>query len=131
MRTLPSSESGVTIVEFAILLPFFVTLLFGIIEFGQALFFQTALQHAVTLAARCATVYSSTNTVNSTCGTNSGIQTYAVTQAYGLNIAATRFTPTSSTSQNCVSAAFPFNFSIPFMPNVFALNLTAQSCYPK
>jgi Flp pilus assembly protein TadG len=119
---------GVTAVEFALLLPFFVTLLFGIIQFGQVLFFQAALQHAVIEAARCATIYASgTETPN--CSSPTLIASYAATQAYGFKVASSVFSATSPTGYHCVDALYPYNFSVPFM-NAFALTLTAKSCYP-
>lgn len=44
----PSKERGATVFEFALILPLFITLVFGIIEFGHAFY----LQHAITTASR-------------------------------------------------------------------------------
>lgn len=119
---------GVTAVEFALLLPFFVTLLFGIIQFGQVLFFQAALQHAVIEAARCASIYSSAGS-SPNCSTPANVESYAATQAYGFNVGSSAFAATSPTGYHCVTASYPYNFSIPFM-TAFHLTLTANSCYP-
>lgn len=126
-------RSGVTIVEFAILLPFFLVLLFGIIEFAQVMFFQAALQHAVTHAARCFSEFSAANSLGSSntppdCSTTDRVKTVAQQQAYGLNFPASVFSPTTSTTSNCVSANYTFNLAIPFISRQIVL--TAQSCYP-
>jgi len=127
-RGLGRCRRGVTALEFALLLPFFVTLLFGIIQFGQVLFFQAALQHAVIEAARCASVYASAGS-SPDCSTPTNVATYAATQAYGFNVGSGAFSATSPTGYHCVTASYPYNFSIPFM-NAFHLTLTANACYP-
>ncbi len=126
-------RSGVTIVEFAILLPFFLTLIFGVVEFSQVVFFQVALQHAVTGAARCYSEFAQQNALGSSntppdCSTTANVQTVAQQQAFGLNFAASVFTPTPSTASNCVSASYSFQLLIPFVSR--SIVLTAQSCYP-
>ena len=126
---------GMAAIEFALLLPLFLILVFGIIEFGQVLFFQAALQHAVTNAARCASEFSSTNALGSTnappdCSSSANIVTVAVQQAYGLKIPSNTFSTTlASNGYNCVYADYPFSFYIPLMPK-FALAITANSCFP-
>lgn len=45
-------DEGAAIVEFALLLPILLSILFGIIDFGRALNAQIALQHAVHEGAR-------------------------------------------------------------------------------
>jgi Flp pilus assembly protein TadG len=122
------NERGVTAVEFALLLPFFVILLFGIIAFGQVLFLQAALQHAVTAAARCATISGAPGSTPD-CSNAGNVASFAATQAYGLTLASSAFSQSTPTGFNCVNASYPFNVSIPLMPAI-ALTLTAKSCYP-
>jgi Flp pilus assembly protein TadG len=128
-------RAGVTIIEFAILLPFFLILIFGIIEFAQVVFFQAALQHAVTNAARCYSEFAAPNALGSgntppDCSTIANVQAIAVQQAYGLNIPSATFTPAApANGYNCVSARYVFNLTIPLMPP-FPIPLTATSCYP-
>ncbi len=122
------SKDGVTAIEFALLLPFFVLLLMGIIDFGEALFFQLALQHAVTEAARCATVSSQSGGIPD-CSTATNIETYAASQAYGLRLTASAFSASMPSGFHCVEASYPYSFTLPFGP-AFALTLTASSCYP-
>ena len=135
LRRCAGERDGVTIVEFAILLPFFLILIFGIIEFAQVVFFQAALQHAVTNAARCYSEFAAANSLGPTnappdCGTTANVQTVAVQQAYGLNIPAATFTAAPPAGGfNCVNADYVFSFTIPLMPP-FSIPLTAASCYP-
>jgi Flp pilus assembly protein TadG len=144
--------SGVTAVEFAMLLPFFVILVFGIVQFGQVLFLQAALQHAVTAAARCASNFTTANSLGSggsvpDCSTSSHVQTLATQQAFGITIASSVFTvclnqsscayantsPAQSlpgtSNYNCVTAGYNFAIGVPFLPQQ-NLTITASSCYP-
>lgn len=124
LRRLLRDRRGTSLIEFSMLLWVFVTLLFGIIELGQIFWTQTALQHAVEMAARCASI----NT--SSCGTATQIQTFAGTQAYGLTLPATTFTATTPTCGNQIVAAYTYTFLTGFFPSP-TINLSAQSCYPK
>lgn len=54
--TLLPCRSGATAVEFALIAPILFMLLFGAIEAGRLLFVQAALHHAVSDAARCASI---------------------------------------------------------------------------
>jgi len=137
---------GVTAVEFALLLPFFIVLLFGIFQFGTALFIQFALQHAVVSAARCASDFSAANSLgaNNTpkdCSTSANVQTVATQQAFGLSVGTGTFTAClntasctclgsgSCTGSNCVTASYPFQIGVAFLP-MTSVTLTAASCYP-
>jgi len=120
-------------VEFALLLPAFLFLIISIMQFGQALWTQAALEHAVTMASRCATVDTTSCTT-----TNSGaaITSYALSQAYGVNLPSSTFSFVQASSQNCVSASYPFPVS-PFLllnnflpSGVSSITLSAKSCYP-
>lgn len=121
-RALWTDRSGATALEFAILLPVFLPLLFGVIQLGQMFWTQAAMQHAVEMAARCATINSTT------CGTASQIQTYAATQAYGLTLPTGAFTASAAACGNQVVASYSFPFVTGWFPAT--INLTAQSCYP-
>ncbi|HUB95565.1 MAG TPA: TadE family protein [Stellaceae bacterium] len=134
IRHIGRRQDGVTMIEFALLLPFFIVLLFGIIEFAQAVFVQAALQHAVTESARCYSLFQATDSLGSAntppdCSTMQNVRAVASQQAYGLSIAASIFTPTTQTGYACVSASYPMSFGVPFLPR-YALTLAADSCYP-
>ncbi len=124
LRRLWSDRSGASALEFGILLPVFVPLVFGIIQFGQMFWTQTALQHAVEMAARCASINSTT------CGSPSLTQTYAATQAYGLTFPTGTFVATVPACGNQVNAAYTFPFVVAAWFPAATINLSARSCYP-
>ena len=116
-------RQGNTAVEFAIVLPVFLLLVLGIIEFGRLLWTQSTLQHAVEAAARCATV----NT--SLCGTASQVQSFAAGEVFGQSVPASTFSLTTPSCGTQVSASLPFSFVVPkLFP--YKITLTAQSCHP-
>lgn len=125
---LVSARSAATAIEFALLLPFFVTLLYGIIAAAQTLFLQEALQHAVTEAARCASIAATSGT-SADCGSAAQIQTFAASEAYGFAVPSDVFSAWSPSGFNCVAASDPYILTVPFLPEI-ALTLTARSCYP-
>jgi Flp pilus assembly protein TadG len=115
---------GASIVETAVIMPVFLTMVMGLIDLGQLFWRQTAMQHAVEMAARCASV------TPGTCGTASQIQTYAATQAYGLTFPDNTFTASTPACGNQVSAAYSYSFMTPMLP-VASVSLAGKSCYPK
>ena len=117
-----TDRHGASALEFALLLPFFLPIIFGTIEIGQMFWTQTAMQHAVEMAARCATI----NTTS--CGTTTKIQSYAATQTYGLTLPAGTFTASTAACGNQVNASYSFPFLTGWFPA--SVSLTAQSCYP-
>lgn len=113
---------GATAVEYGLLLPALLAFVFGIIDVGRLLWTQTTLDRAVEAASRCAAI----DTV--TCGTATQIQTYAVAQAYGLNITTSVFAVGATGCPTAVQASLPFVFVIPWFSQT--VTLTAESCYP-
>jgi Flp pilus assembly protein TadG len=124
MKTLLHDRSGASVVEFAVLLPLFMSLVIGLMQLGQMLWTQAALQHAVEMAARCASV----NAVS--CANAGQIQTYAATQAYGLTLPVATFTVTVPVCGNQVAANYAFLFQTILFPAP-SINLSARSCYPR
>lgn len=115
-------DGGTAAVEFALVFPVVLVFTLGIIDVGRLLWTQTTLDRAVLAAARCAAVNATT------CGTAANIQSYAVTQAYGLKITSSVFTVTQATTNVCVSAALTFRLIIPWVGET--VNLAANACYP-
>jgi Flp pilus assembly protein TadG len=124
------SRRGTVALEYGLVLPALLLFLLGIMDTGRLLWTYTTLNRAAAAAARCGAVDPVT------CGTVAQIQGYAVTQAYGLTIAATAFTPTAVACGSRVAATYTFQFIIPWISpaqpfgpsNTIALNATA--CYP-
>jgi Flp pilus assembly protein TadG len=116
-------RGGAAAVEYAIILPALLIFTLGLIDMGRLLWTQTTLDRAVEAAARCAAI-------NTTlCGTNAQIQTYAVGQAYGLQVTTTAFTPSKPGCGASVVASVPFRLIIPWLATT-SLTLTAHGCYP-
>jgi Flp pilus assembly protein TadG len=97
-------------------------IIFGIEEFGRAIWTQASLQYAVEVAARCAAV----NTAN--CGNAAQITAYAASHSYGMSVAQSTFTFISAACGQQVSANLSFSFLVTILP--YTLNLTAISCHP-
>ncbi len=117
-------EMGTAAIEFALTSTAFIMLLIGIIEGGFALWIQAGIQHGSEMAARCATV----NTT--TCGSSSAIQSYAAAQSYGISPPASTFTYTTPSCGNQVAASYTFTFLSTFFGTTHS-TLTGKSCFPK
>jgi TadE-like protein len=116
-------ERGTTVLEFALTVPIFFSLLFGIIGSGLLLWMQLGLQHGAEMAARCASVNANI------CGSVSSIQSYAASEAYGLNPSPSVFSVTTPACGNRVSASYTFQFITSYV-GMPSLTLSAQSCFP-
>jgi Flp pilus assembly protein TadG len=113
-------EDGAALVEFALLLPLLMMILFGIIEFGLVLYNQEVITNASREGARYGIVIGSprptagqiqgvVNTYLTNAGLDSGNATVSVAGAQG-----------ASGSDLTVSVAYPYNFLV--LPN-FAVGL--------
>jgi len=123
-RAIWKDISGTAAIELAMTMPVFLMLLFGAVEFGLLMWTKLGLQHGVEMAARCATI----NT--STCSSSSSIQSYALAQAYGLSVPTSTFTVSTPSCGNQVQASYQFNFVTTYM-GMPKLTITAKSCFPK
>lgn len=122
-RRLGAAERGSSAVEFALIAPFLLTMLFGIVEFGRALWIQGLLDYAVEQASRCASIDTST------CNSSGAIATYASQQTAPLNLPAADFSATTQSCGNQVKASYPFTFVVPkLLP--YNITLKSQSCFP-
>lgn len=119
-----ADTSGTAALEFALTAPAFFGLMIAIMTIGLAMYAQLALQHSVEMAARCAGI-------NTTiCGTSSAIQSYAVSQSYGLSPDPSVFTVTSTTCGTNVLATYVVNLDFGPFGNR-NVTLSANSCFPK
>jgi Flp pilus assembly protein TadG len=117
-------DTGTAAIEFAITSSVFIMLLVGIAEGGYALWVQLGIQHGAEMAARCATV----NTT--TCGTSDAIKTYAAAQSYGVSPPTSTFTVTTPSCGNQVAASYTYTFLSAFFSHTSA-TLTGRACFPK
>jgi Flp pilus assembly protein TadG len=138
-------ESGATAVEFALLVPMFLMLVYGAIEFGRVLWTEQALQETAFASARCMAIAQGTKP-NRSCA-SSGSYSSSNTTSYVQNVAAGwgLSLPSSgvslSTSANCggssggfsqVTLTSTFNSVAPKLVklNAGGVTLTASACYP-
>jgi hypothetical protein len=142
LKLLRDDTRGATLVEFTVTLPFFLLLMFGLIQAGLLLWTKAGLQHGVEVATRCAGVnYSALQLgLNTSCFpvapsavTNRTIQDYAVANSLGLVPSFSSFTvtPTLPTPGDpcptdigyTVTASAPYNL----INYIFSVTLTATS----
>jgi Flp pilus assembly protein TadG len=117
------SRRGSIAIEYALLLPALMLFVIGIMEVGRLLWTQTTLDRAAEAAARCGAVD------NVTCADAAATADYAVTQAFGLNIAADAFTVSSAACGVSIEASFAYQFLVPWVtPQDLVLH--ASACYP-
>lgn len=69
-------ERGVTSIEFAFVLPILLLIVFGLVDFGRAIWTQTTLDYAVQAAARCEAISPTLCTPD--------LPTYAANHAFAL-----------------------------------------------
>jgi Flp pilus assembly protein TadG len=116
-------RAGTSALEFGLLLPVFLLLFLGIIEFGRALWTQSALQNAVEAAARYAAIN------YPTCASVSQTKSYAAGEVFGQSIPSSTFSLSCNACGTQVSASLPFSFIVPgLIP--YSITLGAQSCHP-
>ena len=121
VRLIRDDTWGGTLVEFTVTLPFFLLLMFGLIQAGLLLWTQAGLQHGVEVATRCASVNYSANQLglntscfivdgaavapSTVCGGSPGcdsatatpyIQKYAAQNSFGLVPSFSSFTVTQT-----------------------------------
>lgn len=115
------NEQGVVAAEFALLLPVFLLLLFGIIEFGMMMYGREIVTNAAREGARAGIVQGPPKR------TSSEITTIAnnYLTGTGINQADVTFTPTgvglSNPNTLTVTAQYSYNFLIPYIPNVVGI----------
>lgn len=115
-------------VEFAVVLPVFVLMIFGLVQVGLLMWTQAGLQHGVEMAARCAAF-------NTTlCDTVSTTQTIAAEQSYGLNPPTSTFAVNMNaecgSNPGILVSLAPPGYTFNLINYIFKLTLNAQSCYP-
>lgn len=115
--------AGTTTLEFALLAPALLMVIFGTVEFSRGIWTQSALQFAVEKAARCAAV----NTT--VCGTQLQVQQYAVSKMLAPGATTATFTNPPASCGSLVSASMTFTFLVKLVHDG-AITLTAKSCYP-
>jgi Flp pilus assembly protein TadG len=115
-----------------IVLPVLCLMIFGTVYAGWMLYSTTMLYYAVEMAARCASVNTTTCGGATQAKQIAAVQAYAVTQAMGVNVTAASFT-VSQPANGCgwqVTATYPFTFILPFQAANPTYNINASACFP-
>jgi len=116
------ARGGAAAAEFAAILPAFLVIMIGIMEFGRLMWTKSALNYSVQEAARCAAINAGA------CGTQTQVQSYAASHS-GQTFAASIFTLSTPSCGTQVSATYPFQFIVPLFN--YSVTLQASYCYPK
>jgi hypothetical protein len=113
-----NNKKGAALVELALILPLLLLIVFGIVEFGRALFITNTLNNAARYGARLAVV--STTPLN-VASLKTEIKNHTPLSAADLNLIEINF-PNSSPSSGTavtVTARLPFTPIIPLMAEFF------------
>jgi len=134
-----AGERGSSLVEFAIVTTCALTLLFGVIDFGRALYTYHLVTDAARYGTRYAIVHGSACTAPSCPATAAQIQTYVRGLAPGIDPNAMTVTTTWASGTGCsggsfqgpgclatVQVRYTFAFVAPLMPS-FSLPMTSTS----
>jgi Flp pilus assembly protein TadG len=110
---LRSADRGAVAVEFALILPILIVLVFGIIDFGRAFNAQVTLSQAAREGARVAALCAGT----STCGTVTARTTAAAPNLTGMTVAVTRLCAVgdTQTTDAVVTVSWTLRFSTPMV----------------
>jgi Flp pilus assembly protein TadG len=135
------SEHGASTVEFVLVLPILLLIVFGMIQFGMLLYTAAQLHWTVEDAARCASVRLDCRVGGVSTGlvTRASVETYARSRYSGLapgtfiydDTLATGTcgkTPAGVNNGKRVSATADFNFNVGVFATTVPLNATA--CFP-
>jgi Flp pilus assembly protein TadG len=128
-RLRPNKEEGASVVEFAILAPLFVVLLFGLVEFGLAMYSKGMLTNASREGARYGVVYSTPRRTDAQI--TAEVQKYLANAGFldSVSINVTGAQGTSGTPLT-VRVTYPYTFQV--LPQFVSgltgpLNLTANT----
>lgn len=122
LRRISRCRRGATAIEFALILPCFLLLIFGTVEAGRLMWTQMSLQYAVDKAARCAALQGN----SSPCA---DVAAYAASVAPGMSFSSSDFTASSQSCGYQVKAAYPWTSLLPGLIS-WNITLSAQSCRP-
>lgn len=118
------NERGAVALEFALLLPVFLVMLFGIIEFGRMMYGREIVTNAAREGARAGIVARAPVTTKPSGGAITAIANGYLTGT-GINPADVTFTPFGAQSAYpatlTVTAQYSYNFLIPYIPAVVGI----------
>lgn len=144
LGALPRACSGATAVEFALVAPMFLMLVFGTIEFGRLLWTEQALQETAIAGARCVAIAQGSNPTHSPCASSGSYSSttaisyiQGIASGWGLSLPSANISPTPAGSGGCaglsqVTLTKTFNSVVPNLIHLGSggIPLTASACYP-
>ena len=121
-------ERGQALVETTIAVMIAFTLIFGIVDFGRAIYAYDVVASAARVGSRYAIVHGSACTITTVCpATAATIKAYVLTQVTGVTASTLAVTTTWAAAPGCtlspyqgaqclvkVQVQYPFNFVLPF-----------------
>ncbi|HEY3811677.1 MAG TPA: TadE/TadG family type IV pilus assembly protein [Caulobacteraceae bacterium] len=118
-------SSGGSLAEFAMVVPVFIGLVFGIIHFSYVVYAQATLNAAVEAAARCISL--GTDCTDSTTTTS-----YASSHYQGPNVGQVfaYSAPTTGSCANMKKVSATGAYKVNVVVTSITINLSARSCYP-
>ncbi len=120
-RRFLKNRRGATAVEFALIMPFFLAMLLGLIEFGRGMWIRNTMQYAVEEAARYGSIS----------GASSGdVSTYAQGKILGVDPGGIVFNVSINASDITVSASYDFQFLAAGLLPYGPITLLASAQYP-
>lgn len=122
------SKKGATAVEFAMIAPVLVMIIFSVLEVGRALFVKNSLQHGVEVAARHAMVNPSATTTE--LKTLAFSQATAIGNASGTVAFAVKDTVIDSATFTEIKAEVDHKMEAPLL-SVFTISIEASTRFPK
>jgi len=141
LGTLARAQQGAILVEFALVAPLFLGMLFGIVEFGRASWTLLALQQTATVGARCMALPQSACASDVTYAYNATkTVTYIkqVANQWGVSLSSADIE--QNNAANCggksgfseVSLATTFQSVVPRLVNISGggIPLSASACFP-
>ncbi|WP_066773886.1 TadE/TadG family type IV pilus assembly protein [Croceicoccus mobilis] len=131
IRSLASDQRGAAAIEFALLGPLLVMMLFGLIETGRLFWTQHSLDEVAFATVRCMSI-------SDQCSDADAQQAFAIDRAasYGITVVAANVSPQTDTtcktfgSSNRVLIDAKFNSVMQSLVPQFPATVEAEACFP-
>ena len=114
---------GSVAVEFALLLPVYIAMIFGIMEYGRLIWTRNTMEFAAQTAARYGAITSG--------ATNATVAAYALTQLLGISSTGITFTATVAASSVTVVGTTSFSSMISAYVPIPTMTVTVTAVFAK